>query len=293
VGDVSPESQYDARLDAGYVLNAVVPTDAQYAVIPTDGAQPPRSPGSPGLIGNVPRRHSVLFRVVAGTLAILFFLVFVGLGTWQLKRRVWKLDLIARVEQRVHAPPVAPPGPAQWPQVTAAEDEYLHVRLVGTFVDQSQTLVQAVTELGAGYWVVTPLRTADGSLVLINRGFVPLDARDRVQAGGAASITGLLRMTEPGGAFLRHNAPAEGRWYSRDVQAIARARGLTDVAPYFVDADAGSNGRSDTGARVAPVGGLTVIHFHNSHLVYAITWYTLALMVAGAVWVGVRSETRA
>jgi surfeit locus 1 family protein len=48
-----------------------------------------------------------------------------------------------------------------------------------------------------------------------------------------------------------------------------------------------------TGATVIPVGGLTVITFHNSHLVYAITWYTLALMVAGGIWLGVRSETRA
>jgi len=44
---------------------------------------------------------------------------------------------------------------------------------------------------------------------------------------------------------------------------------------------------------VVPVGGLTVITFHNSHLVYAITWYTLALMVAGAIWLGIRDETRA
>jgi surfeit locus 1 family protein len=264
----------------------------------------------------------VLFRVAAGTLALVFFLVFVGLGTWQLKRRVWKLDLIARVEQRVHAPPAASPGPAQWPQVTASADEYLHVRLAGTYLDQSQTLVQAVTDLGAGYWVVTPLRTTDGSIVLVNRGFVPMDSRDHVQPGGAATLTGLLRMTEPGGGFLRHNVPAEDRWYSRDVEAIAGARGLTNVAPYFVDADEaapadtrGSRGAgavADTpasadapaeaglasaphagGAAVMPVGGLTVIHFHNTHLVYAITWYTLALMVVGAIWLGARNETRA
>lgn len=236
------------------------------------------------------RHRSLTFRVVWGAVAVLFFFVFVGLGTWQVKRRLWKLDLMARVEQRVHAPPVTPPGPAQWPQVTAAADEYLHVRLTGAFLDQSQTFVQAVTDLGGGYWVLTPLRTTDGSIVVVNRGFVPMDARARVRPGGAATITGLLRMTEPGGGFLRHNVPAEDRWYSRDVQAIAQKRGLTNVAPYFVDADVGPN---TAGALVAPIGGLTVIHFRNSHLSYAITWYTLALMAAGAAWVGVRNETRA
>jgi surfeit locus 1 family protein len=269
-----------------------------------------------------------LFLTVAGTLAVLFFVMFAALGTWQLKRRVWKLDLIARVEQRVHAPPAAAPGPRQWPGVTAATDEYRRVTATGTFLDNSQTLVQAATELGAGYWVLTPLREADGSIVLVNRGFVPSDGRDRVQrateavgktdsrgtagaagvnGGGpgtstASSVTGLLRITEPRGAFLRHNDPAANRWYSRDVQAIAVARGLTHVAPYFIDADATSSRAADeaaaptagggAGTGVAPVGGLTVVTFHNSHLVYAITWYTLALMVAGATWIGIRYEAR-
>jgi surfeit locus 1 family protein len=260
-------------------------------------------------------RHSALFLAVAGTLAVLLFATFVALGTWQLQRRVWKLDLIARVEQRVHAPPAAAPFPAQWPKVSAATDEYRHVTVSGTFLDESQTLVQAVTELGAGYWVLTPLRTTDGSIVLVNRGFIAADDRDRVarvvvRPGGRAEtapgsapagddtpaptiVTGLLRMSEPRGAFLRRNEATANHWYSRDVQAIAAARGLTHVAPYFIDADGVPPADSAPGVKPAvPVGGLTVITFHNSHLVYAITWYTLALMVAGAIWLGIRSETR-
>jgi surfeit locus 1 family protein len=233
-----------------------------------------------------------------GALAFLFFVTFIALGTWQLQRRVWKLDLIARVEQRVHAPPAVAPAVGQWAQVTAATDEYRHIALAGVFLDRVQTLVQAVTDLGAGYWVLTPLRTADGNLVLVNRGFITSDARDQIQPGGTAAITGLLRMTEPGGAFLRHNDPAANRWYSRDVAAIAQARGLANVAPYFVDADAtpmgpttaGSTATVSTAMPVAPVGGLTVVRFHNSHLVYAITWYTLALMIVGAIWLGFRGE---
>jgi len=40
---------------------------------------------------------------------------------------------------------------------------------------------------------------------------------------GPATVTGLLRITEPHGGFLRHNDPA-GTMVSRDVQAIAAAR---------------------------------------------------------------------
>jgi len=228
-------------------------------------------------------------------LAAVLFFGFVALGTWQVERRAWKLDLIARVDQRVHAPATAAPGPEQWSQVTAAMDEYLHVRLTGVFLHDRQTLVWASTDAGNGFWVLTPLRTAGGTTVLVNRGFVPTDWCDRTgrcAAGptGETTVTGLLRMPETY-AFLRHNDPAHDRWYSRDVQAIAAARGLTSVAPYFVDADAALTDASGSNASW-PEGGLTVIDFPNNHLVYLITWYLLALMVAVGTWYVGRTEYR-
>ncbi|MYM98609.1 SURF1 family protein, partial [Duganella vulcania] len=101
------------------------------------------------------------------------------------------------------------------------------------------------------------------------------------RGGDTVTVTGLLRLGEAGGR-LRANEPARNYWYTRDVQAIARARGLPAVAPYFVDADA-APGAPEEGE---PLGGLTVVSFVNNHLVYAVTWYALALMiVGGAAWV--------
>jgi surfeit locus 1 family protein len=247
--------------------------------------------------------------------AVALFCVFMMLGTWQVQRRAWKLDLIARVDQRVHASPISPPPPAEWSQVTAANSEYRHVRVTGTFLNNSETLVRALTELGAGEWVLTPLRLDDGTVVIVNRGFVPPERRDRAAHGvtaatTGATVTGLLRITEPRGSFLRRNDPAKGLWYSRDVAAIAAARGLSRVAPYFIDEEAGAGdgqriaetsaatagevvGASRTvQASAAPIGGLTVIVFRNTHLMYAITWYGLALMVLAGVWIVMREERR-
>lgn len=204
--------------------------------------------------------------------------VFLSLGVWQVERRAWKLDLIDKVDRRIHAAPVAMPGPQQWPAVNARDDAYRHVRVRGRFIAHKDTLVKAVTTLGGGFWVLTPLRTADGATVLINRGFVPADRRDDVgPPPGEVDVSGLLRVTEPGGAFLRSNDPAAERWFSRDVQAIARTRELTGVAPFFIDADAADVPES-------PGGGLTVVSFPNNHLVYALTWFGLAAMLAG--WTG-------
>jgi len=237
------------------------------------------------------RPRSLRLLALLGALAVLGVIILVALGNWQVARRAWKLDLIARVDARVHAAPVPPPGPAEWPQVSAARDEYRHLRATGQYLPNKDTLVQASTALGAGFWVLTPFRTEDGFTVLVNRGFVPGDREEATgrlggTAAGTLTVTGLLRLSEPGGGFLRSNQPAEGRWYSRDVAAIAAARGLGEVAPYFIDAEAGPD------PRAYPVGGLTVIAFPNNHLVYAITWYALALMLAGTTFYAVREEWR-
>ena len=236
-------------------------------------------------------QRSGITRIILVVCGLLIFSGFFALGTWQIKRLYWKLDLIDRVSQRVHADPVPVPEKVRWAHVNAESDEYRHVQLRGTFLYPLTVWVQALTELGSGFWLLTPLRLSDGNVVLINRGYVPaIDKKNLVETtlpnDSVVDITGLLRITEPGGAFLRHNDPTTNRWYSRDVQAIATALKLNDVAPYFIDADADANknGASSADASEHPVGGLTVVTFHNNHLVYAITWYVLALMVVGACW---------
>ncbi|MEL4071836.1 SURF1 family protein [Ochrobactrum sp. GPK 3] len=236
--------------------------------------------------GNDQKKKSGFFIGFMAVLASLFFVVFVGLGIWQIERLQWKLDLIARVDARVHAEPVAAPGKDDWANINQKDDEYRHVTITGTYLNDKEVLVHALTERGAGYWVLTPLRTSDGSLTYINRGFVPTDKRDlsarpETQIAGETTVTGLLRMPEPDGFFLRPNDPAKNSWNSRDVAAFAAKENLGTVAPYFIDADAKSNPGNQ------PVGGLTVVSFRNSHLSYAITWFALATMVAGAavfVW---------
>ncbi len=225
------------------------------------------------------------------TAGMLFLvIVFVALGSWQVQRLFWKLDLIARIEARIHAQPVAVPAPSQWSSINQDKDEYRRVTATGVFLHDRQVLVQAVTELGAGFWVVTPMNLPDGATILINRGFVPPDHRDAVlhsvdQPSPIVSVMGLMRMPEPGGAFLRSNDPASGRWYSRDVTAIATAEGLDRVAPFFLDADATANPGG------FPIGGMTVVSFRNSHLVYALTWYLLAIMSGVGLYVVRRQRT--
>lgn len=224
-------------------------------------------------------------RILIGILIGCVIAGLIGLGVWQLQRRVWKLDLIQRTEAMLRSPPVPAPPPSGWAAITGG-DVYRPVIATGHYRPGADTYTQAATALGGGFWVLTPLDTGRFTL-LVNRGFVAPDQRGKTPAPtGTVKVRGLLRITEPGGGFLRSNAPAEDRWYSRDVAAIAAKRGLTDVAPYFIDAVA------DPGV-AWPRGGLTVVTFRNNHLVYALTWFGLALLLGGMTWWVARREPRA
>jgi len=244
---------------------------------------------------DTPRRpRGNLTLVILAAIALFLFAVLCTLGTWQIHRLAWKKNLIAQVEGRVHAPAVPAPGRADWAALTNDNAEYRHVQAEGVLRHDQQTLVQAATELGSGYWVLTPLQQADGSLVMVNRGFVLPAWRKRAEAEPAGTapvkVDGLLRMGEGPGGFLRENDAQADRWYSRDLPAIAARRSLDpqQVAPYFIDAGA-------TAARdpaTAPVGGLTVLSFANNHLGYALTWFALAIMVLVGAGIVAREELR-
>ncbi|MEH3110373.1 MAG: SURF1 family protein [Agrobacterium cavarae] len=222
--------------------------------------------------------------VVVIMMTVILTGLLLALGTWQVKRLSWKLDLIQQVEERAHAAPVDAPEPSQWASLTNPADyEYRRVRLAGIFRHQDEVQVYTVSDLGPGYWVLTPLQRDDGSLVIVNRGFVPSDKRDpstrlEGELPTRAEIVGLMRAPETGGLFLRTNDPQNNRWYSRNIAQIADAKSLGTVAPFYVDADATPNPGG------LPIGGKTMLVFPNNHLSYAITWYVLAAMTVAAGW---------
>lgn len=246
-------------------------------------------------VSDYPQRPLAL-RACLAVLALIIATVCVGLAVWQIERREWKHELIAAVEERVHQALAAAPARGEWAGLSAETDAYRKVTATGTFSHDKEVLVQAVTDLGGGFWVMTPLVTPEFT-VWINRGYITPDqrdpaGRDKGLEGATVTITGLLRLTEPEGGFLRDNAGEADKWYSRDVAAMSQARGLTNTAPYFIDADASSDGSFAANppsmgpamVQAYPVGGLTVVKFSDNHLVYAVTWLVLALLSLAAAW---------
>lgn len=206
----------------------------------------------------------------------------IALGVWQIQRLGEKKVLLAAIEERAFGDAV--PLPLNWETIGPKDQwEYKRVSVSGIFAHDKEVQVYTVTDIGPGYWVFTPLLLNDAKSVLINRGFVPGDKRSpetrpEGQVQGQVNITGLMRATETGGLFLRANDLENQRYYRRDVAEIAKAKGLQQAAPFYVDADASPNPGG------YPIGGKTQLKFPNSHMSYAITWFILAIMMLVAGW---------
>ena len=223
--------------------------------------------------------------LAAGLGALVALGILIGLGTWQLQRKAWKDDLIGQIEARAHGEPGAILPEATWSAWRLEADEFRRVRMRGTYLHEHEAPVHGLApgERGApvqGFYLFAPLRLADGALVLVNRGFVPTELKDPAarpgsQPAGEVTVTGLVRAAEPRNWFTPENVPASNRWFIRDPQAIAAARGLERVAPFYVEADAAPQPGG------WPRGGQTRLNLPNNHLQYALTWYGIAVTLVG------------
>jgi surfeit locus 1 family protein len=217
------------------------------------------------------------------------------LGTWQLERRAWKEGLIDTLTRRMAVAPSVLTPHEQWARLNAEGAEFQRVRFAAEFRHDHEALVYTSGSAlrsdvaGPGYWVFTPARLADGSSLVVNRGFVPegrQDPRTRAegQTAGPVDIVGVLRWPEQRSWFTPSDDPRRNLWFSRDHQAIGAGKGWGQVAPFFIDQEA-----------PVPAGGLPrpgplKDNLRNDHLQYAITWYALAavLVVVFALWAGRR-----
>jgi surfeit locus 1 family protein len=229
--------------------------------------------------------------------ALLLLAALIALGTWQLQRKAWKEDLIATLNERLAAPPSALPAPAAWSRLDQVSDEYRRVKFTATFDHGKEALVYAAASAfrpdvtGHGYWIFTPARLADGAVVMVNRGFVPEDrkaaaSRAPGEIAGPVEIVGALRWPEARAWFSAADDPVHNLWFVRDPHAIAAAKGIGAVAPFYVEQE----------APVPPGGwpqpGKLVVNLPNNHLQYVVTWYGLALVLVVVFVVWARSAVR-
>ena len=240
-----------------------------------------------------------------GVFTLVMVTLCVGLGVWQLQRRVEKHALIAALTERLAAAPLPLPQPSQWNALVPAKDEFRRVSFTATYVLLPDAMVYSAGSAvrddiaGPGTWAFLPARLATGETVAVNTGFVQNTMQDRnledravarLVTGQPVTLTGYIRFPEAAGMLTPSENLAKRLWFARDHLAMARALGWGqggqggqdggEVAPFYIDLE-----------QPAPQSGIPKpgpldVHLSDDHLQYAVTWFTLAgaVVIAFAVW---------
>ena len=202
-------------------------------------------------------------------------LVLLALGTWQVQRLEWKLNLIDQMATRMAAPAI--------PLATLDGDpQWRKVEVRGEFDHGRELYLHAIVDGAAGVKVITPLIQSDGDAVLVIRGFVPPERKERGLrlaglVSGPQTIEGLVRPPSASNWLTPPNDAEGNYWFTLDKDAMASAMGLTPsmVSPHIIEAGPAPNPGG------WPRGMAYEVKLKNDHLGYAITWYGLALTLVG------------
>jgi surfeit locus 1 family protein len=193
--------------------------------------------------------------------------VLIGLGVWQVQRLAWKEGILAEIEARISADPVALPAAPE-----KARDQYLPVVVDGRFTGQELRVLASLKQVGAGYRLIGAFETADGRRIMVDKGLLPIEETE-AQLTGPARIRGNLHWPDEVDSYTPAPDATTGLWFARDVPAMAAALKTEPVMVVTWAADP-----ADPALVAIPV---DTTHIPNDHLTYAITWFSLAV-----VWLG-------
>jgi cytochrome oxidase assembly protein ShyY1 len=226
---------------------------------------------------------------------LVMVVAFIGLGLWQLQRRIEKHALIAVLTERLAAEPVPLPPVSEWSSLTPQKDEFRRVEFAATYAPSPDAMVygsgSAIRDdvSGPGTWAFLVAKLAGGETIAIDAGFVQNTMQDRAQqdravmrliTGKPVNLTGYIRFPESAG-LLTPPANADKRlWFTRDHIAMAHALGWGKVAPFYIDLE------SPVPPNAIPKPGPLQVHLRDEHLQYAMTWFALAgaIVIAFLMW---------
>jgi cytochrome oxidase assembly protein ShyY1 len=236
-----------------------------------------------------------------GLFTLTMIAVFIGLGVWQLERRMEKHALIAALTVRLAADPVPLPPASEWTKLTPQNDEFRRVHLKATYIAGSDAMIfssgSAVRDdvSGPGTWAFLPARLESGETVIINTGFVQNTMQDRAQqdravlrlvTGASADLIGYIRFPEEAGMLTPAASREKRLWFARDHLQMSRLLGWGEVAPFYIDLE------RPVPASGIPLPGPLHVHLKDDHMQYAITWFALAGAVVVAFFVWFRGRRR-
>lgn len=191
--------------------------------------------------------------------------ILIALGVWQVQRLAWKEGVLATIEARIAAEPVALPDRPD-PEV----DQYLPVTITGLLGPPPLRVLVSRKQIGAGYRLVTTLSTEDRT-ILVDLGFIRVDTPIPAFTADLVTVTGNLNWPDDRLSSTPENDVSGNTWFARDLEQMAERLGAEPILLVLRDTS-----ETDSVATPLPV---DTAHIPNDHLSYAITWFSLA-----AIW---------
>lgn len=223
---------------------------------------------------------------------VIVFAVTCGLlSWWQWARRAEAVAEIVKIESNYDAPPAA--LDTLVPDLADADEsvEWRPVELTGEYLADKQLLVRnRPRDSSAGFEVLVPFRLSDGSVFVIDRGWIPagetLAAPDAVPAAPEGDVTVVVRL-KPGEPEIPGRSAPEGQLATVRLQDVADLVGQPTYTGMY-----GLVVSEDPAPADRPLTAVRPVDDEGPHLSYALQWIAFGILAfIGLVWAVRRERT--
>ena len=198
---------------------------------------------------------------------ILFISIFCALGTWQLYRLQWKLEIINQITVGLNSNSVE--------YSNLMKKNYQRVNTKGKYIFDEQIYLYSLNDSGKpGYDVITPFRTHKNENLLVNRGWISKEFKGNPginsKKNAEQKIVGLLRKVYKPNMFKPANDIENNVWFSINLKDLNNFTGkkFNEFIIFLED-----------GETKVPLPKKISIDVPNNHLKYAITWYAISISI--------------
>ena len=204
-------------------------------------------------------RHKFLFSIF-----VFFFIsIFIALGSWQLVRLNWKLNLIEQIQSSLKDEPININN--------TVLKNYLRIKAVGTIDFENQIYLYNLNEKGEpGFEVINPIKINNENY-LLNRGWIPFNKKNekKINIINENNIIGILRKQVKANMFKPKNDILNNYWFTLNRQDLYKLTG-EKFSPYIIYLSSKSE---------LPKAKMITANISNNHKKYAITWFSLAISI--------------
>ena len=204
-------------------------------------------------------KHKFLFSIFV----FLFISIFIALGTWQIIRLNWKLELLNKIDVSLKKEPVD--------LMTNRSEDYLKIKTSGIIDYDKQIYLYSLNEKGTpGFNVINPI-IINNKNFLLNRGWIPFDKKNtkEINIFDHKTILGTLKKQIKASKFKPTNDIENNYWFTLDRNDIFKYTNK-NFSPFIIYLNNNLE---------LPKPRIITVNIPNSHKKYAITWFSLALSI--------------